>query len=197
MRSRTPPGAPGRCPRCWVLSAFCACEFLQPLPVHVRFVVLRHARESSKSTSSVRWAGLVFPRCEVVEYRSRPEAPALVNTSPGDWLLYPQGPGASGGSTAGVQRLWVLDGTWRQTRRMLRAVPALFKLPRLSIGPRPTGVRLRAAPGTEALSTFEAMAAAVRQLESHSLGEALLGIHDSVVERVLRARGRLGLERAA
>ena len=74
-------------------------------------MVLRHARESSKSTSSVRWAGLVFPHCEVVEYRSRAEAPALVNASPGDWLLYPHAPCASGVSTAGVERLWVLDGT--------------------------------------------------------------------------------------
>jgi hypothetical protein len=41
------------------------------------------------------------------------------------------------------------------------------------------------------------MAGAVHQLESESLGEALLGIHDALVERVLRARGRRSLERAA
>lgn len=196
MRSRTPPGAPGRCPRCWLLSAFCACDLLRPLPVRTQFAVLRHARESSKSTSSVRWARLVLPDCDVVEYRSRAEAPDLV-VRPGDWLLYPDEPRVMAAPTAAVQRLWVLDGTWRQTRRMLRALPALTRLPRLGVPPRPAGIRLRAAPRSEALSTFEAMAGAVHQLESESLGEALLGIHDALVERVLRARGRRSLEQAA
>ena len=158
--------------------------------------MLRHARESSKSTSSVRWARLVLPDCDVVEYRSRAEAPDLV-VRPGDWLLYPDEPRVMAAPTAAGQRLWVLDGTWRQTRRMLRALPALTRLPRLGVPPRPAGIRLRAAPRSEALSTFEAMAGAVHQLESESLGEALLGIHDALVERVLRARGRRSLEQAA
>jgi DTW domain-containing protein YfiP len=197
VRSRTPPGAPGRCPRCWLLSAFCACDLLRPLPVRTPFAVLRHARESSKSTSSVRWARLVLPCCAVIEYRSRAMAPDLVDVRAGDWLLYPDEPRASAAPTAAVQRLWVLDGTWRQTRRMLRALPALTRLPRLGVPPRPAGIRLRAAPRSEALSTFEAMAGAVHQLESESLGEALLGIHDALVERVLRSRGRRRLEQAA
>jgi DTW domain-containing protein len=161
------------------------------------FTVLRHARESSKSTSSVRWARLVFPDCEVVEYRSRAEPPDLVDIRPGDWLLYPDESHGSASPSAAVQRLWVLDGTWRQTRRMLRALPVLTRLPRLGVPPRPTGIRLRAAPRSQALSTFEAMAGAVQRLESESLGEALLGIHDALVERVLRARGRRSLEQAA
>jgi len=159
--------------------------------------VLRHAHESSKSTSSVRWARLVLPHCEVVEYRSRADATDLLDIRPGDWLLYPDELGGSAAPTAAVQRLWVLDGTWRQTRRMLRAVRALTRLPRLGVPPRPAGIRLRAAPRREALSTFEAMAGAVCRLESESLGEALLAIHDAIVTQVLRARGRRSAEQAA
>ena len=197
VRSRTPPGAPGRCPRCWVLSAHCACAVLRPLPVQTPFVVLRHARESTKSTSSVRWAQLVLPHCEVIDYRSRSEPPTLSATRPGAWLLYPGEPAAAPPLGAAVRGVWVLDGTWRQTRRMLCAFPILARLPRLSIAPRAHGIRLRVAPRSEALSTFEAMAGAVCQLESETLGEVLLGIHDALVERVLRARGRRSLERAA
>lgn len=179
-----------------MLSRFCACTLLQPLEVHTPFLVFRHARESPKSTSSVRWAQLVLPGCEVVDYRSRAEAPALFMPRPGDWLLYPDETAVV--PAAGVvQRVVVLDGTWRQTRRMLRAIPGLPGLPRLAIPARPGGSRLRAAPRSGALSTLEAMAAAVRAVESDALGEALLQIHDLLVERVLRARGRPDRERAA
>jgi len=180
-----------------VLSRFCACALLQPLAIHTPFLVLRHARESSKSTSSVRWAQLVVPTCELVDYRSRAEAPTLIAPRPGDWLLYPGETASSPPPGGVVQRVVVLDGTWRQTRRMLRALPEVARLPRLAIPPRPEGIRLRAAPRSEALSTFEAMAGAVRMLESAALGAALLRVHDALVDRVLRARGRRSLERAA
>jgi len=165
--------------------------------VQTPFVVLRHTRESTKSTSSVRWATLVLPYCEVIDYHSRSALAMLSATRPGDWLLYPGGAAAAPTLAPPVRRVWVLDGTWRQTRRMLSALPGLAVLPRLSVAPRPHGIRLRVAPRGEALSTFEAMAGAVRELESEPLGEALLGTHDALVERVLRARGRRSLERAA
>lgn len=196
MRSRTPPDAPGRCLRCWVLLRFCACDVLQPVPAKTPFLVVRHARESPKSTNSVRWACLVLPRCEVLDYRSRAEAASLAVTRPGDCLLYPE-ESAAALSPIAVQRVIVLDGTWRQTRRMLRALPGLAELPRLAVPPRPAGRRLRAAPKTEALSTLEAMAGAVRVIESEALADDLLRIHDALVERVLRARGRPGREQAA
>lgn len=179
-----------------MLSRFCACPVLQPLEVQTQFLVLRHARESPKSTSSVRWAQLVLPGCEVVDYRSRTEAPALFVPRPGDWLLYPDETAVVPAAGA-VQRVVVLDGTWRQTRRMLRAIPGLTGLPRLAVPARAAATRLRAAPRTGALSTLEAMAGAVQAVESDALGQALLEIHDRLVERVLRARGRPDRERAA
>ena len=111
-------------------------------------------------------------------------------------MLYPGEPAAAP-TPGAVRRLIVLDGTWRQTRRMLSAIPRLKEIPRLTIPPRPGATRLRAAPRGEALSTLEAMAGAVRAVESEALADALLRIHDTLVNRVLRARGRPGTERAA
>lgn len=196
VRSRTHPDGAGRCPRCWLISRACACALLWPLPVRTRFVIVRHVRETSKSTSTARWAGLLVPGCELREYRERADAPSLALGAPGDWLLFP-GDSEAGPPRPPPRRFIVLDGTWRQARRMLRALPTLERVPRLTIPPRPQGMRLRAAPNGRALSTLEAMAGAVAHLESVELGAALLEIHDALVGRVLRARGRPGLGRAA
>jgi DTW domain-containing protein YfiP len=161
----------------------------------MRFAIVRHVRETTKSTSTARWARLLVPGCELHEYRERADAGSLALGAPGDWLLFPSDGGATG-PQAPPERLIVLDGTWRQARRMLRAIPALQRIPRLTVPPRPQGKRLRVAPNGGALSTLEAMAGAVACLESAELGAVLLQSHDALVDRVLRARGRPGLERA-
>jgi DTW domain-containing protein len=110
----------------------------------------------------------------------------------GDWLLFP-GDGPSGLARLSgppPARVVVLDGTWRQARRMLRSLPALQGAPRLSVGPRPAGVGLRAAPSPEHLSTLEAITSAVAVLESEALAVLLDGWHRELVARALRARGR-------
>jgi DTW domain-containing protein YfiP len=205
VRSRTSPEGAGRCRRCWLLSRACACHWLAPLPVATRFVVVRHFREATKSTSTARWARLLVPGCELVEYGSRTDGKGLPIGHPGDWLLFPREvepsaprpSHASEGPPERPARLIILDGTWRQVRRMLRAMPGLGGLPRLTVPPRPEGARLRAAPTPHALSTLEAMAGAVTCLESPERGRELLRIHDLLVDRVLRARGRLGLGQVA
>lgn len=196
MRSRTHPDGAGRCPRCWLISKACACALLLPLPVRTRFAVVRHVREASKSTSTARWAQLLVPGCELHEYRERADAAGIALKTPGDWLLFP-GAAEATPPQPPPQRLIVLDGTWRQARRMLRALQALQQIPRLTVPPRPQGMRLRLAPNGGALSTLEAMAGAVAHFESAELGARLLQTHDALVDRVLRARGRSGLECAA
>jgi DTW domain-containing protein YfiP len=162
----------------------------------MRFLIVRHVREATKSTSTARWAHLLLPSCELREYRERADADGLALGAPGDWLLFP-GEGEASPARLPPQRLIVLDGTWRQARRMLRALPALQWIPRLTAPPRLPGLRLRTAPNGGALSTLEAMAGAVAKLESAELGALLLETHDALVDRVLRARGRPGLGRAA
>ncbi len=193
MRSRTAPDGGGRCPRCALKLPVCACSFLAPLGVRTRFVVLRHVREADKSSNTARWAALLLPGCELRTWGARPDVALLRDVGqPGDWLLFPgQGPSASPPlSPVPPVRLVVLDGTWRQARRMLRALPALQTLPRLSVAPRPRRFGLRAAPSPSHLSTLEAMSSAVALLEGEALAEALDACHLELVARALSARGR-------
>ena len=63
--------------------------------------------------------------------------------------------------------LFVVDGTWTQAEKTLRASPTLAALPRVGIFPeRPSGYgELRREPGPEHLSTAEAVALALGALE--------------------------------
>ena len=160
--------------------------------MRTRFVVLRHAREAEKSSNSARWASLLVPGCEMRTWAGRCDVVMHGDLGrPGDWLLFPsEGEGGEPGRPEALpERVVVLDGTWRQVRRMLRALPRVRRLPRLSVGPRSPGARLRAPPAPGCLSTLEAMAGAVALLEGEALGQALDARHRAVVARARAARG--------
>lgn len=193
MRSRTAPDGGGRCPRCALHASACACQVLPRLAVRTHFVVIRHAREAAKSSNTARWASLLLPTLELLKWSGRPDATLLQGLGrPGDWLLFPEEGRLHAPSLVGSppQRVLVLDGTWRQVRRMLRRLPALQGLPRLSVAPRPGRVGLRAAPSPTHLSTLEAISSAVALLEGEALALALDGCQRELVARALRARGR-------
>lgn len=193
MRSRTASDGGGRCPHCALHKSACACPLLPHLPIQTRFIVVRHAREAQKSSNTARWAALLLPSVELLGWSGRPDARQLGDVGrAGDWLLFPSEQPSRSPPLAGTppKRVVVLDGTWRQVRRMLRALPALQALPRLSVPPRPGRVGLRRSPSPGYLSTLEAMSSAVALLESEALAAALDGCHRELVSRALRARGR-------
>jgi DTW domain-containing protein len=193
VRSRTASDGGGRCPQCALHKSACACSLLPRLPIQTRFLVVRHAREANKSSNTARWAALLLPSVELLGWSGRQDVGNLRDVGrPGDWLLFPSEPSRSPTVAAAPppERLVVLDGTWRQVRRMLSALPALQALPRLSVPARPDRVGLRRAPSPRHLSTLEAMSSAVALLEGETLATALDVCHRELVSRALRARGR-------
>lgn len=182
MRSRTSPDLAGRCPRCWLPEAACLCADIPRLETRVELLIVRHVKESWRTTNSARLAELALPRCRILDYGAQdaPLDPAEV-LGPETWLLYPgAGPVAHGAP----RRLVVLDGSWSQSRRMFRRIPGLSALPRLSLAPPVAPVvRLRQPPQAEGRATLEAIAAAMAQIEDPSVGEALARLYDGFVAR--------------
>ena len=165
----------------------CVCAKLPSLENRTEVLILRHVKEAPKSTNSARWAALMLKRCAVVDIEGR-EDPAFELAADADCLLFP----AEEESTRfeGVpKKLVVLDGTWRQTRRMLRASPALQRLPRLTVS-APSRFAVRQVP-EGGLSTLEAIACAIEQLEGPGPAASLREGHRALYEGVLRARGRI------
>ena len=89
-------------------------------------------------------------------------------------LLYPATPGDAGlpvpppmpALPAEAVRLVLLDATWRKSRKMLYLNPVLQRLPRLGLKDvAPSNYRIRKAHAPHQLSSLEAAALALGQLE--------------------------------
>jgi DTW domain-containing protein YfiP len=170
----------------------CLCDQLPRIESRARIVMVRHVREGEKSTNTARLAALALPNSEILEFDGTPESvePALARLS-GAWLLFPDGQPPAKVPAEPPSHLVVVDGTWRQVRRMIRKLPSLHPMPRLSLAaPRQGVVRLRRSPSSEGMSTLEAIAAALTRLENAQAGMALEQLHDLMVDRVLEGRGR-------
>jgi DTW domain-containing protein len=200
LRSRTLNTLPGRCPRCWIRAGFCLCAEIPTLDTRTQVLVLRHVREQWKSTGTARIARLALPNCTVVDYPEDLEGfeASLLPFLQGAALLFPDD-AESTPLPAGDRptTLVVVDGTWRQTRRMVKRLPAVAALPRLALGASAAPVlRLRESPSADGRSTLEAIAEALRVLEGEPTAQALEQLHALMVERVFRARGVWALKSA-
>lgn len=181
-------GAP--CPRCLLRAAWCLCTVIPTVPTRAEVLILRHVKERRRVSNSARAAALALPRCAVVELGA-PGAVVDVEAlcTPGTALLYPDaGPRWEG--PAAPARLLVLDGSWSQVRSMVRRWPALSRLPRLPLDPvtRP-GLRMRRQHREDGLSTLEALALALGQLEGEDRAAPLLALYDALSARVWASRG--------
>ena len=195
MRSFTPPGAPGRCRRCLLLFDYCLCEAVGPArESRPEILIVRHQWEAFKSTGTARLAGLSLSNLSILDMAAENPEPVRekLRSLQNAWLLYPSGT-APTRELAPPETLVVLDGTWRQTRKMLRRLPELARFPRFSLGPDASGDRrdrLRESPRPGALSTLESIAEALAQLDSPATGQRLLDLHQEFVERTRHARGQ-------
>ena len=155
-------------------------------------LVVRHERESWKSTGTARIAALAMPNLRILDFRensepARSELPALAGA--GTHLLFPTDESAPWDGSA-ITRLVLLDGTWRQVRRMYAKLPALHAVPKLALPGQVTKVlRLRDSKFEAGRSTLEAIAEAVALLEGEAAAAPLSALHAHYVEQVFRARG--------
>jgi DTW domain-containing protein YfiP len=154
-----------RCARC--LRARCLCGLLPaaPLAHQVELVVLQHPLEQHEVKGTARLLSLALGRSQLLVGEDFAPPPNPAGRS--EALLYPGQPDrALLGVAPQSLRLYVLDGTWRKSRLLLHRNPWLAALPRLSLtAVLPSAYTVRKAHATHQLSTLEACAAALQQLE--------------------------------
>ena len=200
VRSLTAQGQPGRCQRCWILESHCICASVPAVVTRTEVLVVRHDRESFKSTGTARIAALALQNLRILSFGensepARTELPAEMG--PGTHLLFPTEESAPWDGSA-VTRLVVLDGTWRQTRRMFSKLTSMHSAPRLALPEKATKVlRLRDSKFEAGRSTLEAIAEAIALLEGEAVAAPLHALHAHYVERVFRARGVWEQKKAA
>jgi len=189
MRSTTPRDLIGHCPRCLLHWEICVCSMIPRVEARTEIVLIRHITEQLMTSNTGRFAALALPRARILDYGGGEAFDARPLRAPGTALLYCSGP---------VRplpflpvRLIVLDGSFRQARRMYKRVPELRDLPEFSLpAPRVTPTRLRQPTRAEGMSTIEAIAAALSALEGPELAAPLWALHAELVSRADRMRGR-------
>jgi DTW domain-containing protein YfiP len=189
------------CPRCRRPERVCYCKHVVPIETRTRVVLLQHPRERDVPIGTAHMASLCLPRSELhvgVHWggsaalrsaTSDPSRPAV--------LLYP-GPGAVDvrrSPPAGPVTLVVIDGTWAQTKKVVRENPELAALPRYAFEPdAPSEYRIRREPRDDYVSTIEALAAVLGALEGdaerfRAMLTPFRAMVDAQIEHAARLRG--------
>ncbi|MGH8853681.1 MAG: tRNA-uridine aminocarboxypropyltransferase [Telluria sp.] len=180
-----------RCPICLRAQSACICRWITRVEARAALLVLQHPLEVANAKNSARLlhlsvAGSVLA---VGEAFDAGELDALLHADGrAPVLLYPDTPGECTPPPldplpAERLRLVVLDATWRKSRKMLYLNPALQALPRLALREvAPSNYRIRKAHAPHQLSSLEAAALALAQLEGEGASfQPLLEAFDGFV----------------
>jgi DTW domain-containing protein YfiP len=179
----TAPSRRATCAACLRAESACICCFVTPLAASVELLVLQHPFEVRNAKNSARLLHLCLfgSRLLVGETFDPAELEAALHADGRTpLLLYPQTPGeAALGLPAPpvlapallarpeTLRLVLLDATWRKSRKMLYLNSSLQALPRLALQDLPpSAYRIRKAHAPDQLSSLEAAAHALAQLEN-------------------------------
>jgi DTW domain-containing protein YfiP len=181
----------------------CLCASLVEVSTRTRIVILQHPRESGVPIGTARLAELAFPNSERhvgVDFAGSARVNALMGASEATPILLYPGPDArdlSRGAPAGPVTLFVIDGTWWQSAKLLKKNPALARLPRYALSPRtPSRYRIRREPAPHCVSTIEAIVDAILALEgAESDARVALAPFDTLVEQQLWFAAQRGARR--
>ncbi len=191
-----------RCRRCGQQPSGCVCAHIHTVAIDFDFLVIRHWKECSRGSNSARLAPLAMPRCELRDWGERGtvfDDSGLA--AQGTWLLFPDAQTSDGSELVGPrahvgipeplpQRIVVVDGSWKQVRKMVRRIGALSQLPRFVVSPSPRPMhRLRAPPFPGGMATLEAMARVVELAHDAERAEPLYVLYEQLVRSQRRQQG--------
>jgi DTW domain-containing protein YfiP len=195
------PARRASCAACLRARSACICAFVQPLAARAALLILQHPLEVRNAKNSARLLHLCLPASRLVvgeAFDAAGLAALLHADGRTPLLLYPDTPGDAALGIAPppaldadlltrpeTVRLVVLDGTWRKSRKMLYLNSELQRLPRLALRDAPpSAYRIRKAHADHQLSTLEAAALALADLEGDSTWSApLLASFDGFVQQ--------------
>ena len=196
-RSRTVPDLAGHCPQCFLRTKYCICSEVPRIETETNYIILRHNKEIMKSSNTGRIASLALTKYELLDYGGRDQVfdPNILQRED-IWLLFPKqydGKKLEDHAeypTSPPKHLIVLDGTWRQARRMVNRIEILRKIPKLMLPtPQTFPERLRKAPHLWTLSTIETIARSIELFEDREKAELLDKLFALFVKNFKEQRG--------
>jgi len=165
------------CERCLRAQSACICRWITQVEAQAHLLILQHPLEVGNAKNSARLLQMCVTGSAMATGEAF-DAGVLDSLLHADGrtpvLLYPATPDDAGlpapppmpALPAEALRLVLLDATWRKSRKMLYLNPALQRLPRLGLTDvAPSNYRIRKAHAPHQLSSLEAAAQALGQLE--------------------------------
>ena len=189
------------CAACLRAQSACICRWVRPLSSRAGLLILQHPLEVRNAKNSARLLHLCLPGSRLEVGETFPDLHALLYADGRvPVLLYPETPDlvppvldAALMTQPERLRLVVLDATWRKSRKMLYVNPELQRLPRLALHDVPASAyRIRKAHAAHQLSTLEAAALALAQIEDDAAPyRPLLQAFDGFVQQQAALFSRL------
>lgn len=194
-----------RCPGCQLPELNCLCPYAVRAESEARVWLLTHPMEHHKPTNTGRLIRDVLPETEVFTwYRTAPDERLLAlldDPRYAPFVIFPDDQpdyaervvgvdAVAEAKAAGRTPVYVLlDGTWRQARRIFRKSPYLDRLPVLPLhSERLTRYRLRKPASAAHLCTAEVAAELLRQGGDGSAAQALDDYFDAFNESYAASR---------
>jgi DTW domain-containing protein YfiP len=186
MGSRSQSALLNRCSRCFLTQRWCLCAKIPSVASSFEIVIIRHLRESYKTTNTARLAALAIQRCTIIDYLPETFDESLLDTTESALLF----PSEEAPPKKAPTRLYVLDGTWAQASRMTHKIRALSSMPRVAItAPISITARIRQETKEHQRSTLEAIAMSVAHFDGEERAAPLLELYRQMAIHVSAARG--------
>jgi DTW domain-containing protein YfiP len=193
------------CYRCWRAKILCLCGHVRVVENPVEVLYLQHPNERTVPFNTARLAHLSLARSRLVHglrFDGTKAVQDLLRRKERVGILFPSAKALDlREAPADLETLVILDGTWREARKILHLSPSLLELPQYAFVPeKPSNYRIRKEPKDEFISTIEATVTALRILDGDAskYGE-LLELFDRMVDRQIdfqRMNNRPGRRRA-
>jgi len=185
---------------CAASRLLCLCDVIPKIELSTRICLVVHHRELTRSSNT----GLLAHRALVnseMRIRGKGREPLdlkdLLIPEYRTFLFYPSDDAVElnkdlvGEQSTPIQ-LIVPDGTWRQARKLHSRHPELKHVPRVKISAANNSIfQLRAQSRPERMATLQAIAYALRIIESNLAAAQLMKLYHLKIERTLIGRGLL------
>lgn len=191
------------CELCYQTPENCFCAFIAPVTSRVPFVMIQHWKEQYRSSNTGRLLTLAIPGtpCFTNFNWEQLDAMSRFLEAYQPYLLYPSPRAVTVTQFQEIQKtstkplcVVLIDGTWRQAKRLRQRIATLRMLPCLRLDPEiPSSYQLRRQSKTHHLSTIEAVIQLMKSLDCADV-QPLERLFEILVHRGLQARGKFRKE---
>ncbi|MAA79323.1 MAG: hypothetical protein CL916_08685 [Deltaproteobacteria bacterium] len=147
------------CGRCLLPKKNCVCAHLPSINAPFQVIIVRHKKSANKASNTAFVSSLCIPSLKIIDIDHPKEVEHKIQPSLGAMLLFPpvtSKPTAD--RTTIPSTLYVLDGSWKQARKMYRQNVILQMMPHLSLVPRAVPPpRILTPSSPQGMSTMEAI----------------------------------------